>query len=530
MLYYRIGLPPMRFIPRFSRSLVAALLVCCAWTVVVHAAEKNASYQAALESIQADDLGEQVGALADNTMEGREAGTRGGRAASDYLAEQYARLHLQGAGTDGSFLQCFAPNFRNVLAIFEGRDPQLRDQVIVIGAHYDHVGYGGRGYSLGPYGYIHPGADDNASGTAAVLGLAQAFTVLSAPPKRSIVFAAWDAEEKGMLGSKHWVAHPTLSLDRVKAVINLDMIGRRRDGHVTVFGSRSGFGWRRLLSSQNDPGLQLDFSWRLKPNADHYPFFQRDIPVLMFHTGLHDQYHRPSDVAKLINTGGMTQVTRLLFGLLYEMAERPATLPEFRAAAQYETPKTEKAILERVAKPADRLGVRWIEDAALAGGVRISGVVAGSPADRAGLRLDDLLVRFADREILIDDDFFGAVAMAESPAVATIKRPGEEKPMELKVDLPGKPLRWGFVWRIDDAEPGVVILAHVVPGSPAAWAGLRVGDRIYQVAGCDFADEAAFALLAKTLPVPLQLLVERDGRLQTVVLQIPQVEPAKRAA
>jgi C-terminal processing protease CtpA/Prc len=100
----------------------------------------------------------------------------------------------------------------------------------------------------------------------------------------------------------------------------------------------------------------------------------------------------------------------------------------------------------------------------------------------------------------------------------------------LKVELPGSPLRWGFVWRVDDVEPGAIILVHVVPGSPAAVAGLHIGDRIYQVAGRDFADEAAFALLAKTLPAPLQLLVERDGRLRVVSLEVPQARPARRAA
>ena len=100
----------------------------------------------------------------------------------------------------------------------------------------------------------------------------------------------------------------------------------------------------------------------------------------------------------------------------------------------------------------------------------------------------------------------------------------------MQVKLSGSPLRWGILWRVDDAEPGVVILTYIVPGSPAAQAGLSAGDRIYQVAGRDFADEAAFAQLAKTLTASLQLLVERDGRLRVVVLQLPQVEPVKRAA
>ena len=219
------------FPPKTSSVPVASVFLrlprsCCScvWAVSVRAAEKNSSYQAALESIKADELAEEVGTLANDAMEGREAGTRGGRAAADYLAGQYARLHLRGGGPDGAFLQPFEPNFHNVLAILQGSDPKWRDQVIVVGAHYDHLGYGGRA-SLGPYGYIHPGADDNASGTAAVLELAKAFTILSVGPKRSILFAAWDAEEKGLLGSKHWVAHPTVPL------------GTRGGGH------QSGHGW-----------------------------------------------------------------------------------------------------------------------------------------------------------------------------------------------------------------------------------------------------------------------------------------------
>jgi membrane-associated protease RseP (regulator of RpoE activity) len=520
----------MRHAFRCVISPVAALLCCCAWTVSVLAVEKNSSYQAALESIKAEELGDQVGRLADASMEGREAGTRGGRAAADYLAEQYARLHLRGGADNGAFLQPFEPNFHNVLAILDGSDPKLREQVIVVGAHYDHLGYGGQSYALGPYGYIHPGADDNASGTSAVWELAKAFTVLSSRPKRSIIFAAWDAEEKGLLGSKRWAAHPTVPLEHVVAALNLDMIGRLREEHLIVLGSRSGYGWRRLLSSQNESGLWLDFTWNLKPNADHYAFFEHGIPVLMVHTGLHDQYHRPSDAAKFINSTGMTRVTRLLFGAIYEMAEGPVAVPGFRAAARHESPETEQEILGQTVKPTDRLGVTWIEAAAAAGGVRVSAVKEGSPAQRAGLREGDRIVRFAGRAIRGDDDFFAAVATAKSPASLVVQRPGDEKSLQLKAELAGSPLRWGIMWRVDDAEPRSIILTYVVPGSPAALAGLAAGDRIYQVAGRDFADEAAFAQLAKTMPLPLQLLVERDGRLRIVVLQSSQSEPIKRAA
>jgi hypothetical protein len=508
----------------------AAVLLCCVWLVSARAAEKSSSYVAALESIKAEEMSEFVGRLADDSMEGREAGTRGGHDAGEYLAKQYAAIPLPGAGPDGAYFQPFAPNFRNVLAILRGSDPQLADQVIVVGAHYDHIGYGRR-YSLGPSGYIHPGADDNASGTSAVLELAKAMTILSPPPKRTILFAAWDAEEEGLFGSKYWVANPTVPLKHVLAALNLDMVGRLRDQHLIVLGSRSGYGWRQLTSLQNDDSnLLLDFVWELKANADYYSFAERGIPVLMFHTGLHGQYHRPSDKANLINAEGMRQVTRLLFGVVYDLADRPTAVPGFREAGRHETPESEKAVPGKTAKPVDRLGIGWVEDAAVAGGVRVSAIAAGSPADRTGLRRDDCIVRFGDRDIHSDDDFFGAVCVAESPAWMTIKRPGEEKPLDLSVELRGEPLRWGILWRVDDAEPAAVILTHVVPGSPAARAGLSVGDRIYRVAGRDFADETAFAELAKTLAMPIQLLVEREGRLRVIVIALPQAEPLKRAA
>ena len=519
----------MRRMHRFAFFLPTFLLFCCAWTVSLRAVEKSSSYHAALESIKADDLGRYVGHLAAPALEGREAGTRGGIAAGDYLADHYARLHLHGGGEQGGFFQPFAPNFRNVLAVLPGSDPKLRDQVIIVCGHYDHIGYGGRGLSLDGYGDVHPGADDNASGTSAVLELAQAFTILSAPPKRSILFANWDAEEKGLLGSKYWVANPTVPIDRVVAGLNLDMIGRLRDNHLILIGTRSGCGWRRLLSSHNDAGFKIDFPWELKANADHYSLFEHDIPVLLFHTGMHQNYHRASDLAKFINTQGMKEITRMLFGVVYELADGPTT-PAFRAAAREETPETEKGLLDQAERPVERLGVGWIEDAAVSGGVVVSSVAPDSPAGRAGLRPGDRIVRIAGRDIRSDDDFFAAVSQAANPAVLNVSRPGEKKPLELTVKLAGIPLRWGMMWRVDDAEPGTVILTHVVRGSSAAGAGLAAGDRIYQVGGHDFADEAAFVGLTKTRAESLPLLVERDGRLRHVTLQSRQTEPLKRAA
>lgn len=355
--------------------------------------------------------------------------------------------------------------------------------------------------------------------------------VASQPAETINLVALWDAEERGLLGTKQWTAHPTVPLNHLVAAINLDMIGRLRDDHVIIFGSRTGYGWRRLLSyGNNDSGLDLEFCWNLKPNGDHYTFFDHGIPVVMMHTGLHGDYHRPSDTAERINAVGMMHVTRLVFGVVYELAERPMPAPGFRAAARHETSDTEQAILAQEGKPADRLGVGWVDDASAVGGVRISLIAPGSPAERAGLRVGDCITRFAGRPIRSDDDFFAAVSSAETPASLTAERAGEEQPLKMVVELQGAPLRWGVSWRVDDAEPGTIILTHVVPGSPAAHAGLRAGDRIYQVGGRDFADETTFAQWAKVRSGSLPLLVEHDGRLRTVVIQLPQSEPVKRAA
>jgi hypothetical protein len=509
---------------------VPVVLICAGlWAVVSQAADKSSSHRAALESITAKDLAYYVDYLADENLEGREAGGRGGRAAGDYLAEQLAKLPLEGAGTDGGFFQPFGANFRNVLALLGGGDTQLGGQVIVLGAHYDHVGYGNWRNSRGPVGHIHPGADDNASGSSAVLKLAQAFTLLSEHPKRSVLFVLFDAEEKGLLGSQYWTAHPTVPRDRVAAMLNLDMIGRLRDQRVSVYGSRSGCGMRRLLSQQNDPfGLLLDFSWTLAFDGDHYPFFERGIPVLMFHTGLHDEYHSPRDVASLIDSEGLSHVVRLVFAVAYELADRPA-IPALRGNADRETEQSRKALGRRVPKLPDRLGVSWQPEAGPTEGVRLLRVFPGSPAEKAHLQPSDRIVRFAGRDIRCDSDLIGAVRGAENPALAVVRRPDQHEPLELSVQLEGSPLRLGITWRTDEAEPGAVILTYVVPGSPAAEAGLQIGDRIYQVAGEDFADETRFVKLVKSRLDTVELLVERDGRQRIVILQLA-AERLRRAA
>ena len=242
------------------------------------------------------------------------------------------------------------------------------------------------------------------------------------------------------MGSKHWTADPTLPLNRVKFMLNLDMIGALRADRVLVFGTRTALGLRRMASMSNqDGGLTLDFSWVMRGDADHYSFYDRGIPAIFLHTDLHERYHKPTDVASKINRDGMMRVARLAFAMLYQRAEAPV-LPRFRPAAKAENEESHRRL--EAAEP--------------------------------------IVLRAGD-----------------------------------------SPMRLGISWRSDDAEPDAVIVSHVVAGSAAAAGGLRVGDRIYRVGGRDFSDDRAFAQLARTLPGPLELLVERDGRLRSVVLQFP---------
>jgi len=527
----------MHRVPRSCRRPLGRplgrLLAAAIWLSIgpcaAPAGERDASFALALESIRGEQLKGHVDYLADDALEGREPGTEGGREAGRYLAEKLQQIGLGGAGVDAGFFQPFDPNYRNVLGLLRGGDAKLGTRYVVVGAHYDHLGYGTRRNSRGQVGRIHNGADDNASGTSAVLEVAEAFTLLPQPPRRSILFALWDAEEKGLLGSKHWIAHPTLPLDRVDVLLNVDMVGRLRDDRMMVYGSRTGYGWRRLLSQANQEAeLRLEFPWGLKGNGDHWPFFDRNVPGLMLHTGLHDHYHCPTDDAHLINVEGMTRAARLLLAIAYDVANADA-VPPFRAAARQEASSQRRPQPEGPSQKPTRLGVEWRAERASEEGIRLARVAAGSPAERAGLQPGDRIVEVAGRAIHTSDDLSWAVASADNPVRIRVRRAGRDRPLDLTGRLDGRALRLGILWRTEDAEPGALVITDVIRGSPAAEAELQPGDYVYQIAGRDFADEARFIELVEALPGPVTLLVERDGRLRTVEIPVDP-HPRKRAA
>jgi C-terminal processing protease CtpA/Prc len=284
-----------------------------------------------------------------------------------------------------------------------------------------------------------------------------------------------------------------------------------------------------LISFQNaEDALKLEFSWVFKPNSDHYPFFKRNIPALLLHTGLHDQYHSPRDDARLINNQGIRRVSRLLFAMVYELADGEQ-VPGFRKAARHETKTGTWLLALLTPRLPRRLGAHWDPKESATDGLRLTHIDAGSAAEEAKLKVGDRIVEFAGRKINGGEELRAAVLATENSAKAIVRRAGQDEPLTVTVHLAGKPLRMGIAWRIDDAEPGTVILTYVAPGSPADRAGLHPGDRIYQVAGRDFSDDRQFARMIETTPEPLELLVERDGRLRTVVIHI-ETEPLDRAA
>ncbi len=511
----------MHVLPRNVPTIVgcvAGVLVgtadCCAVDVA-----KVGTLRYAFQSIRTQDLRKHATVLASDAFEGREAGSRGGRAAGAYLGNQLRKLELQGGGTNNSYYQEFGDEYRNVIARLHGSDPELKDEFIIVGAHYDHVGYGTGRNSFGPIGYIHNGADDNASGTAAILEIIEAFATLKPQPKRSILFIFWDAEEKGLLGSRYWIEHPTIPLSRLRLTITADMLGRLRQDRLDVFGSRTARGLRRLVSEQNiELKLIPNFTWEMRADSDHYPFVVQHIPSLMLHTGKHEDYHRPSDDVEKLKIDGIQRIAQLIFRIVHEAANWPHLAP-FRQAVLDESPALRRQLEKPMRDPSLRLGVSWNPKLGEQRIVQLTAVDRGSAADKSGLRVGDQILNFGGYPVDRFEDFRTLVLMVKNPVAVTIKRPSVEQPLELTVQLDGEPLRIGMTWRVDDAEPNCVIVRQVVSSSSADLAGLQINDRIYEVSGNMFTTSQQFYRLLTTLVSPMQLVIERNGRLDNLQLE-----------
>jgi aminopeptidase YwaD len=295
---------------------------------------------------------------------------------------------------------------RNVAAMIPGADPILGREVVVLGAHYDHLGFGGDGSLAPDHREVHNGADDNASGTAAIMEVARLLSSPGKGPARTILFLAFSAEEKGLLGAGYYVDHPLLSKDRTVAMINMDMVGRLRDNSLTVYGTGTAEEWPALLERVNQAQPQ-PFALSSIPDgfgaSDHSEFYGEDIPVLMLFTNTHAEYHRPQDDWELINQEGLERVAHFAADLTGEVAGVGAT--DALAMTFIEgagSPMGGAMTGDPGGRPSGRGGASMgtIPDMTPQDfGVRITGVREGSAADKAGLLGGDIIVEFAGKEI-----------------------------------------------------------------------------------------------------------------------------------
>ena len=319
---------------------------------------------------------------------------------------------------------------RNVVALVPGTHPMLRDEVIIVGAHYDHLGFGGEG-SLSPDSReVHNGADDNASGGAALIEIAR--TIIAGKPlDRTALFIAFTGEEKGLWGSGHFVRDPTVDLSNSVGMLNLDMVGRMNGDALTIFGFGTAQEWDQVVDEANlDLDQPLDIS--KAPDgygpSDHSSFYGEGIPVLHLFTGTHEDYHRPSDDWQLINSSGVDRVVALTAGIVGQLADggsNSVTLTAIQQPAPSQTSSPSpsstsgygSAYLGTIPDmtPNDR-------------GLRLTGVREGSPADQGGLRAGDVVVEF-DGTAIGDIYAYTYALQAKKPGdeVTIIVQRGEER-------------------------------------------------------------------------------------------------------
>ena len=317
----------------------------------------------------------------------------------------------------------------NIVGVVEGEGPNA-DETIIIGGHYDHLGYGGYGSNAPGRREVHNGADDNATGTAGLVELARRFANADKKPGRRLVFIAFSGEERGLLGSFHYVEQdPLYPLDKTVAMVNYDMIGRLRDAKLTIFGAGTGDNFGEICDNANTDGLDLNKVPSASAGSDHMAFARKDIPVMFLHTGLTNIYHTPEDDYETLNIEGANRVVDYTERLLRGLADAEAK-PKF---VRIENNR------RRTRRPS-YLGVR-LDYEADERGPRIEEAPDGAPAAAAGLKAGDVVLTIAGEEV---ND------AAELTALLTKNRPGSsidvvimrgDKEMTVKVELARTPRR-----------------------------------------------------------------------------------------
>ena len=319
-----------------------------------------------------------------------------------------------------------SPSF-NVIGILPGSDPSLKNEAIVIGAHYDHLGRGGEG-SLAPReGGIHHGADDNASGVAGLIELARMLSLQNPKPRRTFVFIAFSGEEEGLIGSSYYVNHPVVPLTNTVAMINMDMIGRLKDKNLIVGGVGTAQEWRSMIDADNtmqsttvslnptraaasaantfpivlgangQPAVTMGpgkkFALTLNEDgygpSDHSSFYAKQVPVLFFWTGTHEDYHKPSDTADKINYEGEARIVSFVANIVSDI-DKSDQRPTYTVAKSESQGRSAgfRVYLGTIPNYADSND-----------GLTLDGVRDDSPAAKAGLKAGDKIVKMAGREV-----------------------------------------------------------------------------------------------------------------------------------
>jgi len=333
--------------------------------------------------------------------------------------------------TINATLQITEGTSSNIIGVVPGTDPSLANEYLVIGAHYDHLGMGDENsLSNNPNAIIHPGADDNASGTSGVLELAQQF--VANPASRPVLFMLYSGEEKGLLGSKHWVSTPTVPLTNIIAMINMDMIGRMKDNKLNVQGIGTSTTWPGLIDSAKS-GMNLTISTTADGfgPSDHSSFTAKGIPVMFVFTGLHSDYHRPSDTWDKINCEGEATVLQFV--------ERAARRIAGATDKMTFTPGAQNPSTKQMSSTGLRITLGVIPDYSDdPQGLRITGVRPGTPAEKAGLKGDDIITKIGDTTVKNIYDLMAALEKFEPGDTSTIVALRDGKEVSMKCTFVGK--------------------------------------------------------------------------------------------
>ncbi len=375
--------------------------------------------------------------LASDLLEGREAGTRGERLAADYIAARFAQEGLKPAGRNGSWFHTFDfkynPNphsaggeSRKGLNVVGYLDNKAK-HTVVIGAHYDHLGYGHSGSLHRGEPAIHNGADDNASGVAGLLRLARLLKGNKKAKRNNYLFVAFSAEELGLIGSK-MLANDSLFFDarRANYMLNMDMIGRLNPEKVLALnGVGTSPAWKTALDAIDTKGISLKTSLSGIGPSDHTSFYLRDIPVLHFFTGQHSDYHKPGDDSEKVNYEGILQVTDLMLALI-ERIDSMGKLPFSKTKDEEEN--------RRVASFKVSLGVMpdYVYDGE---GMRVDGVTEGRAGEKAGLQKGDILIGIGDMPVKSIYDYMEGLGKFNKGDKTTLKVKRGTQVLELSVEF-----------------------------------------------------------------------------------------------